>query len=192
MTNWLDLGRSVWYRALGFTESTLVVIVREAGPLKQLVAEPDDTDLPAHVTVWYPVPRAGLSPAWRRKLAAVFTGEFQFDATLDSVHLFESTASATPTEPAPFRALSAAVQAHLPVAPMYGGSFSDFIPHLTLGPRSALTPDKERDVEAALPFIFRVTGVELWGQRDRRWEHIETFRLAPTTEPSALEPRTPQ
>lgn len=187
MTNWLDLGRSVWYRALGFTESTLVVIVREAGPLKQLVAEPDDTDLPAHVTVWYPVPRAGLSPAWRRKLKALFANRSQFDATLDALHLFEATASATPVDPAPFRALSAGVHEHFPVGPMYGGAFSEFIPHLTLGPRSALTPQKERDVEAALPFTFRVTGVELWGQRNRRWEHIQTFQLAPATARSGSE-----
>lgn len=188
MTHWPDLARSIWYRARGFTESTLVVTVREAGPLKQLVAEPADTDLPAHVTVWYPFPRAGLSPAWQRKLTELFAAQSQFDATLDSVHLFESTVTATPTDPAPFRALSAAVQAHFPVQPMYGGAFSDFIPHLTLGPRSALTDEKQRNVEAAFPFTFRVTGVELLGQRNRRWEHIETFRLTSATEPASAEP----
>ncbi|MCX8553824.1 2'-5' RNA ligase family protein [Mycolicibacterium mucogenicum] len=181
MTDWMDLVRSIWFRLRGFTESTLVVIVREAEPLKQLVAQPEETDLPAHVTVWYPFPRAALSRTWRRRLEASFAGEPQFETSLTAVHLFPDSASATPADPAPFRALSSTVQARFRVDHMYGGEFTQFVPHLTLGPRSQVTSERLNAVERALPFAFQVTGVELWGQRARRWEHIETFRLGPST-----------
>ena len=125
-----------------------------------------------HVTILYPfLPESMLTAQVRTDLAAIARNVQPFDVHFGVVRSFDGVLWIEPEPAAPFRLLTAAVVAHWPDWPPYGGIFDDVIPHLTVAESAtAVRRNVGAAIAAALPFTRRASTLEVWRQDEaRRW-----------------------
>lgn len=150
----------------GATHSAVIVPVPAAEPVvgahRRTLDVAASWGVPAHVTLVYPfAPAAALDTTLVERLSAVVARVPAFDVELDRCAWFgEDVVWLAPADPAPFRALVAAVAGEFPQWPPYGGVHPDVVPHLTLGERRrgslAQLRAAEADVAARLPVVDTV------------------------------------
>jgi len=166
-------------------ESALVIPVPEAEPAVaswRSLHDPAARDgLPAHVTVLYPfLPHRALDGGVVASLRDLAASTPAFGFELRDFGRFPGVLYLAPQPAEPFVALTAAMAAHWPACPPYGGRFDEVIPHLTVaeGPLDDIDPAVAA-ITQTLPLAARAT--ELWlmvqGRRGR-WQARERFPLA--------------
>ena len=175
-----DVLAVVSHRLLRRRESALVVLVPEAehviGAWRERTYPRAETRVPAHVTVLYPFlhPRR-VTPRVHEALARAAATVPAFDYRLDRVGRFPGVVYLAPDETEPFARLLAAVRATWPGLLPYGGSFSAFVPHVTVS--EGIEPvGLAAELEAALPVAARAGELVLIEQ-DRRGCWITTGRF---------------
>ncbi|MFT4084939.1 MAG: 2'-5' RNA ligase family protein [Nocardioides sp.] len=141
--------------------------------------------VPAHLTVLYPF-MTDLDDTDHQRLATLFGSFEPFDVRGDRTGWFgDDVLFVAPADPGPVTALTGACQELFPECPIYGGAFTEVVPHLTVGhgqPLPALRA-AERAVSSRLPFSQRVSHVELWTgpalatAPDGSWRCLRAYRL---------------
>ena len=167
-------------------ESALIVLVPEAeavvGAWRERTYPTAETRVPAHVTVLYPFlhPRR-VTPQVHEVLARAAATVSAFDYRLDRVGRFPGVVYLAPDVTAPFAELLAAVRASWPRLLPYGGSFSTFVPHVTVSEGVVEPVGLAAGLEAALPVPARARELVLIEQ-DRRGCWVTTGRF-PSADP---------
>ena len=171
-----------WHRLRRRRESALIVLVPEVEPMigawRELTYPTAETRVPAHVTVLYPFlhPRR-VTPRVHEVLARAAATVAAFDYRLDRVGRFPGVVYLAPDVTGPFAELLSAVRASWPRLLPYGGSFSTFVPHVTVS--EGVEPvGLAAELEATLPVPARAGELVLIEQ-DRRghWVTTGTFPL---------------
>jgi len=167
--------------------SALVVAVPEAEPVvgrhRALLDVNAALGVPAHVTVLFPFLAAEqLDDGALTEVATAVGAAPAFACSFARTSWFDDDVLwLAPTDPRPFRDLTARVFAAFPDHPPFGGAFSEVVPHLTVGHRHprAVLEAAERDVVPNLPVTAEVSDVLLLVQ-DRpggRWSPRTIFPL---------------
>ena len=145
--------------------------------------------VPAHLTVLYPfLPPDEIDPGVLAKLSRLFAAVPRFSFTLDRVRWFgESVVWLGPSDESPFRALTERAALAYPSCPPYGGTYSDTVPHLTVGHRGepAELRAAAEAVRPLLPIMAEATEVTLMAGPEPglpsgppgRWHTVASFPL---------------
>ncbi len=124
------------------------------------------------MTALYPfMPVADLTPDVRRDLATIAASVAPFDVRFARARRWDTVVWLEPEPDQAFRALTAAIAAHWPAYPPYGGVHDEVIPHLTITESDEAPLEKiEAAAMAGLPFTARASALELWRQDEsERW-----------------------
>ena len=135
--------------------------------------------MPAHVTLLFPFKPLEMTTAHDlSKLADLFAAQAPFTLRFGEIGRFPDTLWLKPEPDAPCKALTRAIEQAFPDYPIYGGTFDDVIPHLTVaqGPSDVLD-GAERALRAAFkPIRSDVTAVTLFAKTGR-WTAQHEFAL---------------
>jgi len=157
--------------------SALLVTVGEAEPLvggHRVRFDPvADRGVPAHVTALYPfVPRDDLDESWLGRVAAVVGEHAAFDYRFSSTAWFDrDVLYLAPDDPAPFAALTRALEREFPDYPPYQGRYADLAPHLTVAHSADGVDDAdlhavEAELRSGLPIAGRAEHLTLLTEDD--------------------------
>jgi 2'-5' RNA ligase len=140
--------------------------------------------LQAHITILYPfLPPSQVSADALLALERVFAGISGFTFWLTELRRFPGALYLAPKPDAPFKEMTRAVLEQFPGTSLYGGMFSDIIPHLTVaqvGDQSRaddVTAEMEHDVGWHLPLKANAETVSLMAREEDRWRVRAAFRL---------------
>ena len=140
----------------------------------------------AHITVAYPFkPWARLDDGDLSVLTALCRSTPAMEVTFSRTGWFgEEVLFLEPDDPAPIVSLIRRVQQAFPDYPIYGGTFDDLHPHLTVGHGSDGSGLRaiEREVAPHLPVSQVVDEVQLWSgpplaSATPGWRLVRAFRL---------------
>ncbi|MGK5638634.1 2'-5' RNA ligase family protein [Streptomyces sp. URMC 126] len=162
----------------------LIVRIPEAEPAVRAWRERFDPSaragVPAHVTVLFPfLDESRIDARVRSALAAVLGGHRAFDVRFESCGRFPGVLYLAPEPATPLRRLTEAIADRWPEAPPYEGRFADIVPHLTVadGHDDAVLDGIEADLRGRLPFVSRVSAVELMAYDGVKWREGPSFSL---------------
>lgn len=171
-------------------ESALLVEIPAAEPAvglhRAMLDHGAELGVPAHVTLLYPfAAQRDLSAQVVGLVEAVCADAGCFDVTFSRTEWFDDHVLwAAPDEPAPIRALTAALAAAFPAYPPYAGAYADVVPHLTIGDRPdpcdiGALREAERRVRPYLPITQRVSEISLYAgfARPGSWVWLRSFAL---------------
>ncbi|MFG2888178.1 2'-5' RNA ligase family protein [Streptomyces sp. NPDC048248] len=137
--------------------------------------------VPAHVTVLFPfLDESRIGSPVCSALAAVLGQHRSFDLRFESCRRFPDVLYLVPEPDTQLRRLTEAIADRWPEAPPYGGKFTDVVPHLTIadGPADdAVLDAMEADLLSKLPFMTRVSSVELMVHDGVQWQERASFAL---------------
>ena len=164
--------------------SALIIRVHLPAPLDGLRrASVDDASLgvPAHVTLLYPfVPPRDLTPALRRRIAAIVEPHLHFDYHLRGPMAWPDTIYAAVDPERPFLDLHGALGVAFPEWPVYEGRVAELVPHVTVAEGPAVTDPATLAHRGwhTLPTRRIAHAVELIAPGpDGRWATAWRFRL---------------
>jgi hypothetical protein len=142
---------------------------------------------PAHVTLLYPFkPPDEITEADLDNLKRCFARFPPFDFTLLTTRRFPNTLYFAPQPGESFRQLIFAICDCYPETPLYGGVYSDVVPHLSVADR---LPDEQLNRIAAelgqaskgnLPILAAANDVALLDTKPGRWQVRTRFKLGLT------------
>jgi 2'-5' RNA ligase len=152
------------------TESSLLIVFPAAeiavGPYRARYDKAAQVGVPAHITVAYPFkPADQLTETDHATLCNLFARMPRFRVTGAATEWFgDDVVFVSPQDAQPIVSLTRAVEAAFPEFPIYGGSFDDVVPHLTIGHNQPpnLLREAERAVQRHLPVVQEVLTVDLW------------------------------
>jgi len=160
-------------------QSGVIVRIRLPPELERIRQRHDPvavSGVPAHVTLLFPfLPADELTPAIRRRLAAIAAGARPFDVRFRAVRRFPGVIWLAPEPAEPFVTLTERIVVEFPGHPPYGGAHDAVIPHLTLGHGDEdVLARVERKVRGGVSFGDRVRAIELIAENGtdrwhRRW-----------------------
>lgn len=176
--------------------SGLIVAIPEAEPVVGHHRDALDLNarggVPAHVTVLYPfLPPHLIDTAVLERLGALFATVPAFDVALTHTSWFgEHVLWLAPSDPAPFRLLTALVHDAYPDYPPFAGLYDDVVPHLTVGHGDRLTEMIEAEglVRPHLPIHAPVREVLLLTQEhpEGDWSTTARFPLGAPVSPAGV------
>ena len=162
--------------SIGRSATAVVVPVPAAEPVVSAWRERFDASaaegMPAHITALYPFLDAErLDDDVLAALRELCTQRPVLDVAFRQVGRFPGVLYLDPEPADDIRRLTLAIAERWPEAPPYGGSFEDFVPHLTVarGAGDDVMADIETDVLRGLPLHTRVSEASLWVFDGARW-----------------------
>ncbi len=170
-------------------ESALIISVPEADPLVKAWRDRFDAaaaaGISAHITLLYPfMPPNAITATVLTELHALFAQFAAFEFTLPELRRFPGVLYLAPSPAEPFKALTQAIIEHYPDYPLYGGAFTEVVPHLTIAvvDEAAQLDTIEREFmqqhDAQLPIKARMKEVLLIENTSGRWEVRQVFELS--------------
>jgi 2'-5' RNA ligase len=157
-------------------QSAVVIPVAAAEPVAGAWRERYDTSalqgMPAHITVLYPfLGAARLTAEVIERLRDLCVGVPVLDLRFPRTARFPDVLYLEPEPADDLRDLTAAIAAHWPEAPPYGGAFDGVVPHLTVayGDDDALA-EVEADILRRLPVQARLKEAALWVFDGAGWQ----------------------
>ncbi len=170
-------------------ESALIISVPEADPLVKVLRDRFDAaaaaGISAHITLLYPfMPPNAITTTVLTELHTLFAQFAAFEFTLPELRRFPGVLYLAPSPAEPFKALTQAIVERYPNYPLYGGAFTEIVPHLTIAvvDEAAQLDAIERDFlnqhGAQLPVKAKANEVLLLDSTSGRWEVRQTFGLS--------------
>jgi len=168
--------------------SAIFVMVPEAeplvGPLRAKYDPAASVGVPAHITALVPfMPRDRLTDAVLKRVRSALHEVAPFSFKLERVARFSQTTYLAPEPPEPFVAITAALMREFPDYPLYGGRFSEIIPHLTVADQDEkFAGIAERELADRLERYGGVRAncrvIEIYeNAMDGYWRRFESFDL---------------
>ncbi|MFG2116225.1 2'-5' RNA ligase family protein [Streptomyces sp. NPDC048718] len=136
--------------------------------------------VPAHITVLFPfLDESRVDAAVHSALADVLGRHQAFDLRFERCGRLPGVSYLVPEPATRLRRLTEAIVGCWPEAPPYGGRHTEIVPHLTIaqGQEDAVTEEIEADLACRLPFMSRVTSVELIVHDGTKWQERASFAL---------------
>lgn len=102
-----------------------------------------------------------------------------FDLRFERCGRFPGVLYLAPEPDTQLRRLTEVVAERWPEAPPYGGKFTEIVPHLTIadGQDDAVLDEVEVDLLGQLPFMSRVSSVDLMAYDGAKWRERASFAL---------------
>ncbi|UQI46025.1 2'-5' RNA ligase family protein [Streptomyces sp. HU2014] len=165
-------------------QTGLIVRIPEAEPAVRGWRERHDPSaragVPAHVTVLFPfLDESRTDPRVRSALAEVLGSHRAFDLRFERCGRLPGVLYLVPDPDTRLRHLTEAIADRWPEAPPYGGRFAEIVPHLTIaqGQEDAVLEKIEADLADRLPFVSRVSSVDLMVYDGTKWHERASFAL---------------
>ncbi|QIY58782.1 2'-5' RNA ligase family protein [Streptomyces sp. RPA4-5] len=136
--------------------------------------------VPAHVTVLFPfLAESRMGSQVCPALADLLGKHRAFDLRFERCGRFPGVLYLAPEPDTQLRRLTEVVAERWPEAPPYGGKFTEIVPHLTIadGQDDAVLDEVEVDLLGQLPFMSRVSSVDLMAYDGAKWRERASFAL---------------